>query len=434
MKPVGAKKQTVFLTAVNGVVRVLGLVLRVILSRFLGAEILGIVELAQSVHMLAITPLTSGLPMAVSRMTARAKVQDKQKPLLAGIALVRLASVFLIPALLVLSPLIARIMGDVRVLPSLWFTAPCILILGYSAALNGYCYGMEQSHIPALSELLEQVVRLAASLVMLYGLQKLTAPWLAAVPVAATMLAEIVGLVFVLLVLRIPFSSIRSANSYQKPVLRLAAPTTFTRLIQTLLRSLTAIFIPLQLQASGLSAAESTARLGMLNGMVMPILMLPCIFTSALSMVAMPKLAKVEEDLPKLKHLLFQCFGACLPVALACAGGVYFTAGLLANKVFRTAEIAELFRICAPLTALFAIVHMSGGVIAALGQQKRSMIGALLISSITLLLTYLLTANPHYRLNGVVLAQSFGQLAMLAWNLGILILWRRERLHAHKRW
>ena len=160
MKAVGAKKQTVFLTGVNAVVRALGLLMRVMLSRLLGAEIMGIAELAQGVHMLAITPLTSGLPLAISRMTARAPKDEKQKPLLAGVFLVRVASAALIPALLLFSPLLARWMGDVRVLPSLWFSAPCILILGYSAAFNGYCYGMERSLEPALLRVSELWLRL----------------------------------------------------------------------------------------------------------------------------------------------------------------------------------------------------------------------------------------------------------------------------------
>ena len=204
MKAVGAKKQTVFLTGVNAVVRALGLLMRVMLSRLLGAEIMGIAELAQGVHMLAITPLTSGLPLAISRMTARAPKDEKQKPLLAGVFLVRVASAALIPALLLFSPLLARWMGDVRVLPSLWFSAPCILILGYSAAFNGYCYGMERSLEPATSELIEQAARLILSFFLLTWLSRLTAAWLAAVPVVATMLAEIIGLIFVIWRLRIP--------------------------------------------------------------------------------------------------------------------------------------------------------------------------------------------------------------------------------------
>lgn len=427
MKASGAKKQTFFLTGINAVVRAVGLLMRVILSRVLGAEIMGIAELAQGIHMLAITPLTSGLPMAISRMTAKAKDCDKQMPVLAGVSLVRMASAVITPLLLILSPLIARAMGDVRVLPSLWFTAPCILILGYSAVFNGYCYGREWSRVPAMSELIEQISRLVFSVLFILAFHQATAPWLAALPVGATMIAEAIGLWFVLQIVRIPFDQVSAARSWRKPVLQLAVPTTVSRLIQTLLRSLTAILIPIQLQRSGLSPAESTARLGMLNGMVMPILMLPCVFTSALSMVALPRLSKAEENPSELKRLLCMCFGASVPVALICAAAIYLCAPLLANAVYRLAELADLFRFCAPLTALFAMTHVIGGIIAALGQQKRSMYGALIASAVTLILTYCLTANPHIRVNGVVYAQAAGQLISILWGIGVVVLWRHQR-------
>lgn len=430
MKASGAKKQTVFLTGINAIVRAVGLLMRVILSRVLGAEIMGIAELAQGVHMLAITPLTSGLPMAISRMTAKANEYDKQKPVLAGVSLVRLASAVLVPLLLALSPLIARTMGDMRVLPSLWFTAPCILILGYSAVFNGYCYGQEWSRVPAISELIEQLARLVFSVLFIFTFHQATAPWLAALPVAATMLAEAIGLWFVLQIIRLPFDQVSAARDWRRPVLQLAVPTTVSRLIQTLLRSLTAILIPIQLQKSGLSPAESTARLGMLNGMVMPILMLPCIFTSALSMVALPRLSKAEEVPSELKRLLCLCFGASIPVALLCMLAVYVSAPLLANVVYRLAELSDLFRFCAPLTAMFALSHVIGGIVAALGQQKRSMYGALVASFVTLIMTCFLTADPRIRVNGVVYAQAAGQLISIFWGLGVIALWRKERRQA----
>lgn len=430
MKASGAKKQTVFLTGINAIVRAVGLLMRVVLSRVLGAEIMGIAELAQGVHMLAITPLTSGLPMAISRMTAKADECDKQMPVLAGVSLVRLASAVLVPLLLALSPLIARTMGDMRVLPSLWFTAPCILILGYSAVFNGYCYGQEWSRVPAISELIEQLARLVFSVLFIFTFHQATAPWLAALPVAATMLAEAIGLWFVLQIIRLPFDQVPAARDWRRPVLQLAVPTTVSRLIQTLLRSLTAILIPIQLQKSGLSPAESTARLGMLNGMVMPILMLPCIFTSALSMVALPRLSKAEEVPSELKRLLCLCFGASIPVALLCMAAVYVSAPLLANVVYRLAELSDLFRFCAPLTAMFALSHVIGGIVAALGQQKRSMYGALVASFVTLIMTCFLTDDPRIRVNGVVCAQAAGQLISIFWGLGVIILWRKERRQA----
>lgn len=431
MRLEGARKQTVFLTAINGVVRALGLFLRVLLSRYLGAEIMGLAELAQSVHMIAITPLTSGLPMAISRITAKADERDKHKPLLAGLSLARYASAAMIPLMLILSPWLARLMGDARVMPSLWLTAPCVLVLGFSAAYNGYCYGREQSVYPALSELIEQVGRLAIAYLLLRTLSGLTAAWAAAIPVAATLCAEILGLAFMLWALKLPSHRAADGYAWRKPVMRLAAPTTLSRLIQTLLRSITAILIPMQLQKSGLVPAEATARLGMLNGMVMPILMLPCVFTSALTMVALPRLAKAEDEPRELRRLLMLCAGTSVPIGLVSAGAVFLLAPLLANSLYRTAELSELFRRSAPLAALFSLSHVMNGISAALGQQKRSMYGAVIMSALTLGLTAVLTAMPGMRLDGVIIAQHAGQIFSILWQAGVMRLWLRDRRRAH---
>ncbi len=420
-----AKKQTFLVTMINAIVRALGLILRVILSRFLGAEIMGISELAQSVHMVAITPLTSGLPVAISRLTARAHPSDMDKPLGAGLKCVRLASLVLIPLLWVLSPVLARVLGDIRVLPSLLITAPCILVLGYSAALNGYCYGREWSHYPANSELLEQLLRLIFSIFLLFVLRRLTSAWLAAVPVLATLLAEIAGLCYILSRIRFRAFSNDAVAPWQKPLLRLAVPATASRIVQTLLRSWTAILIPIRLQQSGLSKAESMSQLGMLNGMVMPILMLPCVFTSALSMVSLPRLAKAEEKPGELRRLLGLCAASCSCVALLCAAAIYVFSPYLSIYVYRLPELADIFRISWPLTILFTFAHLTGSILSALGQQKRSLYASSAVSLLTLLLTWQWAGR--WRMTGVLMAQAVGQLILILLSILIVWLWKRER-------
>lgn len=427
MKIQGAKKQTVFLTMVNGVVRALGLTMRVLLSRKLGAEIMGIMELAQSVHMVAITPLTSGLPAAISRLTAKSSKTNKTVFLCAGLKLVRLCSLILIPILCLFSSPIAHWIGDQRVLPSLWFTAPCILILGYSAVYNGYCYGENLSVLPAVSELIEQLGRFAITFLLLELLRSLTAPWAAAVPVAATMLAELVGLLFVLSRLKITESTNTPSLRSCRPVLRLALPTTLSRMIQTLLRSITAILIPLQLQRSGLTEAEATARLGMYSGMVTPVLMLPGIFTSALSMVTLPRIAKAEERPRELRRLLFMSFAACLPFSLLCWLAIHAAAPVLSLMVYRQPELRPLFEQCAPMTVLMSLNHLGASVLSALGQQRRSLYASCAVSVVTLALTWYLTEKPALRIAGVIQAQYAGLILSLVLVVAIFCLWRRER-------
>ena len=427
MKLAGAKRQTLFVTAVNAVVRALGLLLRMLLSRLLGAELMGIAELAQSVHMAAIAPLTSGLPVAVSRLTARAAPGKRHLPANAGILIVRITSLILIPLFWLLSPVLARLTGDLRVLPSLWFTAPCILVLGYSAVYNGYCYGMEWSVHPAISELLEQASRIVIVLGLIHALRWLSAPWLASIPVVSTLGAEIIGLIYIFCAVRLPHPRNAEERPWVKPLLNLSAPATFSRLVQTLLRSITAILIPLRLQHSGLSAAEATARLGMLNGMVMPILMLPCIFTSAISMVSMPKMARAEEKPGELRRILGLCTAALLPVSVLCSCLIYFAAPFLSVRLYRMPELTELFRRCSPMAVMFAVSHLSGSVLSALGLQLRSMLASVIVSCITLLFTWCLAGNPALRLHGVVMAQFAGQLLSILSALLVLWLWRRKR-------
>ena len=427
MKLKGAKQQTVFLTGINAAVRAIGLCMRVWLSRTLGSEIIGIMELAQSIHMVAIAPLTSGLSAAISRLTARSDQQDRTAALLSGLWLSRLVSFFLIPGIWLASPAISRFLGDARVLPSLLFTAPCILILCCSASYNGFCYGIQRSELPALSELIEQLGRFALTFCFIKWTTRLTAPWLAAVPTAATMLAEILGLVFIMRQLPPLPAHEKVRHVYTKAVFNLMTPAALSRLVQTLLRSATAIVIPLRLQASGLSAQEATARLGLLNGMVGPMLMMPGIFTSALNMVLIPKIARAEEKPSELGRLFKTGFCCTIPISLVCGMLIYLFAPLLGTVVYRQAELNELFRKCALQAVLFPIIHLTGSALSALGLQQRSMYISCVSALVSLALTWNYAGNPALRLNGVIRAQYISQLFTTVSNIAVLCIWRKRQ-------
>ena len=147
MKKQSVRRQAAILTCCNAFTRALGFVLRIVLSRLLGAEAVGVMELSHSAHMLSITPVTAGVPLAVSRMTAR---DQNDRALRAGFQLILRLSLCIMPIWLLLSPVIAHLLNEMRVLPSLLFFTPCILILGLSAICNGYSYGCGNAWPPAI--------------------------------------------------------------------------------------------------------------------------------------------------------------------------------------------------------------------------------------------------------------------------------------------
>lgn len=426
MKMTDAKKQTVTMTFVNGIVRVLGFVMRIWTSRTLGAEMVGIMELAQNVHMLAITPLTSGLPVAISRLTAKVPSRSKERFLQAGLSLVRTFSWIFIPFFFISSPVIARLMGDVRVLPSLWFSAPCILILGYSAVLNGYCYGTNQPIIPAASELIEQTIRVLLTVFLIYSLKGLSFSWKAAIPTAATGIAELAGLYYVLWQVGAKNRKGWPLKADRMTVYKLSVPVTLARLIHTFFRSVTGMLIPLRLQASGLSLTASTILLGQLNGMVSPVLLLPGIFTNALAMMSIPRMAKAEDNPAELKRLIVLNMSVAIPVTSVCAGAVYLFAPFLSTSIFRHPEISFLFRMCAPQMILISVNHILANTLSALGQQRSSINTALAASAVTLFLVWRLACIPHLRIQGVICAQYANLAISMLLNMLSLRKWRKQ--------
>lgn len=414
MKVRSVRGQAAVLACANALVRGLGFGLHVLLSRMLGAEALGVMELSHSAHMLSIAPVTAGLPAAVSRLTA---VRKDASALRAGRRLTLRMSAALIPLWIALAPVMARLLGDARTLLPLWVFTPCIGVLGLSAVYNGYCYGCGHVWPPALGTLTEQILRFGLSALLLSLLPGIGTAGRAAVPVAATLLAEAAALGVTVLLLRREGAALSApaAPGLQTEALRLALPLTATRLAQTLSRPLTAALLPRLLTVSGMTAAGAASAVGMLHGMVLPVLLLPGIFTAAVGMVGTPAIARRQEG--ALRGAAMRLFAASLACGLAGWAAVRAAAPFLAGTVYRLPELAGLFRAAAPLTLLFALQQAAGTLHAGLGQQKRTLLPTLAGTALSLYLMCRWASSP-LRLYGAVYALIVGRAAGLAWELG----------------
>ena len=342
-------QKTLFLSASHFVVRSIGFLLRLWLSRELGAQAMGLVELAQSAQMLLITPVVTGLPAAVSRLCAKAEGREQAR-------VVRCALLLALPVLLCF--------------------LPCIPILGASCVLNGYYYGVARPVPPALGELLEQLVRALLCVRLVYGLRGWPTSFRAAIPAAATLAGETAGLILMLLLGARLVLFAKGAGA-RRPIFRellaLSLPLTGMRLVSALMQTVNATLIPARLRLFGLSAAEAMASLGVFHGMLKPILFMPSFVTCSLSMAAAPELTRRQTDGRPLCALSSGMLRAALGVGAAAAVGVWLTAPLIANVFFRQAALLPLLRGSCCLIPVIAAAHVCGGIMNALGLQGVSL-------------------------------------------------------------
>lgn len=412
------KKQALVLTLANAYTRALGFVLRLITARLMGAQALGVMELSSSAVMLAITPVTAGVPTAMSRLTAQQNA-DEKAVLKAGLSLIKHLALWLTPAMLLLSIPIAWVLGDMRTLPSILVSLPCIALLGLCAVYSGWFYGRDDAQTPAVNECVEQTIRCVLAVALLSCLRNQSVALTAALPGAAEVIAGVA--VWLLFRQKTPLLSRSAANpAIRQEIVRLTAPTTAARLCQTALRALNAVLLPVCLRRSGLTQSAATAQFGLLNGMAMPLLMLPGIVTGAICMIATPAVSRQEGQQARLRQTMRQLLLSAGGVGAAAAVILFLGADFISASLYKEAVLAPLLRLMSPAALLMAVQQVQFGLITGLGVQNKALTGTVIASFLSLGVTALLCPLPQVRLYGAAIASLAGTILRLVWNHFVL--------------
>lgn len=415
---VSLKKQAFVLTLANAYTRALGFVLRLVTARLMGAEAMGVMELSSSAVMLAVTPITAGIPTAISRLTARRNA-DECAVLCAGVSLVKRLALVLTPLMLLLSPGLAWLLGDGRTLASLLVSVPLIPLLGLCAVYSGWFYGRDDAGTPALSECAEQTVRCVLALLLLMLFTHRPVALKAALPGVAEVAAGIT--VWALFRRKTPrLTRCVPQIDLRREILRLTAPTTAARLCQTALRALNAVLLPVCLRRSGLSQAAATAQFGLLNGMAMPFLMLPGVVTGAICMVATPAVSRQEGEHRRLRRTMRQLLLSAFLVGIGSMGGLMLLADFIGTALFHEPGLAPLLRLMSPAALLFALQQVQFGLITGLGVQNKALTGTVIASFLTLGITAALCPLARFRLYGAAIACLCGAMMRVVWNQMVL--------------
>ena len=170
--PTSVRRGTLLLTASGLVNQLLGFVYRILLSRLVGAEVMGLYQLVMPVFSVLLSVTAVGLTAAVANLTAqyRALGREGAAEQVLRRCLVLLVCLLALPALalvLLSDPISVYILGDARTRLGLLLLPPCVLLTGVENLHKHAFYGAGLVRPPALSEVLEQVVRTAAVLGLL---------------------------------------------------------------------------------------------------------------------------------------------------------------------------------------------------------------------------------------------------------------------------
>jgi len=96
-----------------------------------------------------------------------------------------------------------------------------------------------------------------------------------------------------------------SSESYTKRILKISLPIAFTSYIKSGLSTLKQVLIPSSLERSGLSCSVSLSKYGIINGMIMPVIMFPCVFIDSFSSLLVPEFSRyyAKKDYKRIRQV-----------------------------------------------------------------------------------------------------------------------------------
>ena len=273
--------------------RALGFLFRIYLSRTIGAEGLGVYQIAHSVFVVLESFIASGIPLTVSKFYSKFELKKDKKAQFgtttAAFIIGLIIAIILCVIVILFKDVFALIFADPRCILILMCMLPSLLFCSVYAIFRGYFWGQKNFFLVSFSEFFEQVFRILAC-VILFATTFNVSNRSIGVGIAYT-LSTLVSSIFILTCYFVKGGKISKPKSYFKPVLKSATPITGVRVASNLLMPIIAIIMPLRLVAVGFTNEQALSQYGTAMGMTFPLLLLPATLIGSLAMAIVPELS-----------------------------------------------------------------------------------------------------------------------------------------------
>lgn len=416
------------------IVRIMGFVYRIYLSNLIGAEGMGLFQLIFPLYSLVILTLTAGISISVSRMVAEELAKghsvNVEKIMICGLQIVIAASTIVSLFCYIYVDFIANsILKDWRTYFSLVLLIPCIPIIAAASALKGYFYGIQEMVPTAISQIVEQVVKI--SLVMLtagwflnVGLQY--ACGIATFGIAAGEIANLAVLCLTYFFRKNKAGKKVSRNKglkkrvIYKELIISSIPISFNRFIISILGAIEIILIPARLLVRGMNHEQGIAEFGKLTGMAMPLVFFPTVITSALATALVPAISEAMS----IKNFKTVNYRISKSIQMAFAVGIAFTVIFgcypvqISDAIYTKDKVGGMLYLLSFTCVFLYVQQILIGILNGLGKQMASLWSSLTGSIIRIGFVYFFI--PQAGVKGYVWGIVISSVIVCVWNICII--------------
>lgn len=361
------------------VTKILGFLIKIVYTRIILEEGVSLYSIVMPTYSLLITIATMAMPLAISKLVAEEKTRSS-KILISSTLIMLLVNIVIIGIMFLVSKFIAYNLLKTKeayiLLLACTITLPFISI---SSIIKGYFFGKQRMFPYALSNSLEQVVRLILIVLflpkfmtkgVLYGVLAL---------ILLNIISEISSIIVFMFFLpkniKIKVQDIKPDTKTIKEVLQVSIPTVSSRFIGNIGFFFEPIILTNVLLLVGYSNSFILREYGVYNAYSIALLTMPSFFVGAVSNSLVPEISKFYEqkNYKMLKRRFYQAllFSFILGLFFSCL--IFIFRDKLLLVLYHTTSGTDYIKVLTPFFLFFYLESPIISMLQGLGEAKFTM-------------------------------------------------------------
>lgn len=377
--------KSTFILLIGGfITKVIGMFIRIIMSRKLGAEGMGIYSLMMPTFSLLISLSQFGFPISISKLISEKKRSNLR--IMFSVLPISFVINFILAVFMFIfsKPISIYLLHENMCYYGLICMGLTLPFISLSSILRGYYFGKEMMVPHVLSNVIEDLVRM----ILLYwgipyflslGMDKCMA-FMIMTNVISESVSIFVLMLFLPQKIRIKNPLFYANRNDIKDIISIGSTSTASRIIGNVGYFLEPIILTSLLLFSGYNKDYIVSEYGVINGFVMPLLLLPSFFTSAISHALLPSVSYsyARGMIKNVKHKLKQSIIISLLVGIPATCLFIFIPDKLLYFIYNTYDGASYVRFLAVPFILHYVQAPISATLQAMGKMNHLFIGTLI--------------------------------------------------------
>lgn len=420
------------------IIKFLGALFRIPLTNWIGDEGMSYYGVAYTIYSALLVLSTAGIPVAISRMVseriATGEYLNAHKVFKAATALMFGIGVFSFAICFFGGDLLTEALKNPEAALAVKAIAPALLFVPIMSSFRGYFQGRQNMNPTAVSQMLEQLVRVVFGLALAYFFMKNSLIKAAAGASFGASAGSLAGLLTIVLIYLLNRKIIHKKNQMHslntestsvilKKIIIIAVPIIIGSEILPMMSVIDTSIIMRRLQDTGWTYEEAKALYGQLSGFCNSLIAFPQVFTQAVAVSLVPAIASSfsMDDHKSVQTNIQLGYRTTMIMAFPCAVGIFVLAQPILLMLYPAQQASAMsavptLMIMAISVVFLAIDQTSTGVLQAIGKQTLPVVNLFIGCLGKIVITYVLVGVHSVNIKGAAIGTIFAFVVSMALN------------------